>query len=133
MVGNTYWVNISYYPVDICHPQTQLRGAPNTEAGISKSTDSHFRKSWWVTQGSLSFDRLENYIIERLHLSTNTSLNRLYTIFQVIQLIRPWQSALSLLLDWDLLSNVIHTEIVLLTREEVFWAVIPTPHCTFTV
>jgi hypothetical protein len=22
MVGNTLWVNIGYYPVDECHPQT---------------------------------------------------------------------------------------------------------------
>jgi hypothetical protein len=28
MVGNTLRVNIDYYPVDKCRPQTQLRGAP---------------------------------------------------------------------------------------------------------
>ena len=34
---------------------------------------------------------------------------------------------------WNLLSDVIHAEIVLLTRKEVFWAVMLTPHGTFTV
>jgi protein gp37 len=34
---------------------------------------------------------------------------------------------------WNLLSDVIHAEIVLLTRKEVFWAMMPTPHGTFTV
>jgi hypothetical protein len=28
MVGDTFWVNIGYYPVDGGHPQTYLRGAP---------------------------------------------------------------------------------------------------------
>ena len=57
-------------------------------------------------------------------------LNKLYTLSQVIRLIRSWQSALSLY--WNLLRKVIHTEIVLLTKREVFWAVKPTPSCTFT-
>ena len=34
---------------------------------------------------------------------------------------------------WNLLSDVIHAEVVLLTRKEVFWAMIPTPYGTFTV
>jgi hypothetical protein len=34
---------------------------------------------------------------------------------------------------WNLLSDVIYAEIVLLTRKEVFWAMMPTPHGTFTV
>jgi hypothetical protein len=28
VVGNTLRVNIDYYPVDKCHPQTQLTGGP---------------------------------------------------------------------------------------------------------
>ena len=28
MVGDTLWVKFGYYPVDVCHPQTKLRGAP---------------------------------------------------------------------------------------------------------
>ena len=34
---------------------------------------------------------------------------------------------------WSLLSDVIHAEIVLLTRKEVFWAMMPTSHGTFTM
>ena len=34
---------------------------------------------------------------------------------------------------WNLLSDVIHAEVVLLTRKEVFWDVMPTPHGTFTM
>ena len=34
---------------------------------------------------------------------------------------------------WNLLSDVIQAEIVLLTRKGVFWDVMPTPHGTFTV
>ena len=47
----------------------------------------------------LSLDRLENYLIQRLHVSTHISLDKLYTIFQVIQLIRPWQSVLNALIE----------------------------------
>jgi hypothetical protein len=48
---------------------------------------------------TLSFDRPENYTIERLHVSIHTSLNKLYTTFLLMQWIRPWQSAFSLLLE----------------------------------
>ena len=34
---------------------------------------------------------------------------------------------------WNLLSDVIHAEIVLLTIKEIFWVVMPTPHGIFTV
>ena len=51
----------------------------------------------------LSLDRLENLIKQRLHVSTYISLNKLYTTFQVIQLIRPWQSVLNTLIgtEWS--------------------------------
>ena len=66
----------------------------------------------------LSLDRLENFMKQRLHVSTHISLNKLYTTFQVIQLIRPWQSVIEHSC-WNLLNEVVHTEIVLLTKKDM--------------
>ena len=63
----------------------------------------------------LSLDRLENYMIERLHVSTHISLNKLYTTFQVIQFMAECFEHSY----WNLLNEVIHTEIVLLTKKEM--------------
>ena len=63
----------------------------------------------------LSLDRLENYMIERLHVSTHISLNKLYTTFQVIQFMAECFEHSY----WNLLNEVIHTEITLLTKKEM--------------
>jgi hypothetical protein len=80
------WMDVIHKPCSEVHL--------NTSARILKSPDSHLGKSWWIILGTLSFDRQKNFMIERLHVSTYASLNKLYTTFHVIQSIRPWQSAL---------------------------------------
>ena len=65
-------------------------------------------------------------------MSTHTSLNKIaYNILS-----HPVNKTMTECFAhsyWNLLSDVIHEEIVLVTRKEVLWAVMPTPHGTFTV
>ena len=60
----------------------------------------------------LSLDRLENFMKQRLHVSTHISLNKLYTTFQVMA--DYFEHSY-----WNLLNEVVHTEIVLLTKKEM--------------
>jgi hypothetical protein len=55
MVGDTLWVNIGYYPVDGCYPQTSSKVHLNTDAGISESPDSCFREVTMSLSGYFEF------------------------------------------------------------------------------
>ena len=124
MIFYVLWIFIIHNPAQRC-TKILMIGYRKSLTLVYGSHDESFRVHFRVLITE------ELYHIKTTCIDTYTSLNKLYTLSQVIQLIRPWQSALSLY--WNLLSKVIHTEIVLLTRREVFLVVKPIPRRTFTV